>query len=259
MYQFPANGPIVASVRIPGGTCAVRTGDGHGISVEVAPATTWRSGDRKAADNTEVYYADGVLSVLTGERGGRLKGRVRVDVALPADSVLEFTSDSADLEIHGRLASLTVDTGSGGVEAEHVTGDVRLDVSSSDTRLGTVGGVLTFAARSGGLRVDHAAAAVGAKSSSGDLRLGATGGDVRLETSSGDVRIAAVHGGAVYATTSSGDVTIGVEKGLGVQSSLQTNSGDQRGDLAEGAPSNGGPDVVLKITTTSGDITVRRA
>ncbi|MGW1506140.1 DUF4097 family beta strand repeat-containing protein [Streptomyces mirabilis] len=259
MYEFPANGPVTASIRIPGGTCTVRAGNGHGISVEAAPAAAWRSRDRKAAESTVVNYAGGVLTVLTGERGGWIKGRVRLDVSLPAGSVLEFASDSADLEIHGRLASLTVDTSSGGVEAEHVTGDVRLDVASSDTQLGTVGGSLAFAARSGELRVDHTAGAVSGKSTSGDMRLGTTEGDVRLETSSGDVRIGTVHGGAVYATTSSGDVSVGVEKGLGVQPRLQTNSGDQRGDLAAGAPSAGGADVVLKITTASGDITIRRA
>ncbi|MFE0419501.1 DUF4097 family beta strand repeat-containing protein [Streptomyces tendae] len=259
MYEFPANGPVTASVRIPGGKCVVKAAAGPGVSAEVQPAAAWRSGDRKAAEATTVDFHGGVLTVRTGEQGDRPKGRIRVDVLVPAGSALEITSDSADVETHGQLSWLTVDTGSGQTKAEYVAGDVRLDVNSGDSELGTVGGALTFAARSGDLRVDHVGGPVSGKSSSGDMRLGTAECGLRVGTNSGDVRVGAVGGGAVHVTTSSGDVTIGVDRALGVRPVLRTNSGDRRGELADGAPSTGAGEIVLEITTTSGDITLRRA
>ncbi|MEV5432953.1 DUF4097 family beta strand repeat-containing protein [Streptomyces sp. NPDC052701] len=259
MYEFKADGPVTARVRITGGSCAVRAGDGPGVTVEVAPAVSWRSGDRKAADSTEVSYDNGVLSVDRGQPGDRIKGRIRLTITVPAGSALEYASDSAGLVTSGPLAALVADTGSGAVEADSVTGDVRLDLASGDTRLGSVGGSLTFATRSGGVRVAHAGGPVSGRSASGDMRLGTAEREVRVETSSGDVRIETVRGGLVHATTSSGDVSVGVAPGLGVRPSLHTRSGDRHGDLADGAPSEGGAEVTVDITTASGDITLCRA
>ncbi|WP_217170949.1 DUF4097 family beta strand repeat-containing protein [Streptomyces sp. AC512_CC834] len=259
MYEFQANGPVTASVQIPGGTCVVKATAGPAVTAEVTPAASWRSGDRKAAEATTVDFDGGVLTVRTGERGDRPKGRIRVDLLLPTGSALEIASDSADVEAHGQLAWLTVDTGSGQTKAEYVAGDVRLDVNSGDSELGTVGGALAFAARSGDLRVDHVGGPVSGKSTSGDMRLGTTESGLRVGTNSGDVRVGTVGGGAVHVTSSSGDVSVGVDRAFGVRPVLRTNSGDRRGELADGAPSTGAGDIVVEITTTSGDITLRRA
>ncbi|MFF6995257.1 DUF4097 domain-containing protein [Streptomyces sp. NPDC008313] len=260
MYEFTANGPATAQVRVPGGHCSVRAGQGPGVGVRVAPAASWRSGDRKAAENTAVAFEGGVLTVTT-DRGSVLsKPRVRVEVVLPPGSAVEFDSDAADLEVHGPVAALTADSESGGVKADQVTGDVRLDLSSGDAVLGKVGGCVTFVTSSGAVRVDHVAGRVAGTSSSGDLRFGVAEGDVLVKTNSGDVRIATACGGTVSATTSSGDVTIGVEEGVGVRPSLSTNSGDRRGELVEGARAGAsGVEVSLDVKTSSGDITLRRA
>ncbi|MET8948732.1 DUF4097 family beta strand repeat-containing protein [Streptomyces sp. NPDC004542] len=259
MYEFTADGPVTAHLHVSGGRCAVHTGDGPTVTVDVTPAASWRPGDRKAAERTEVRFDAGVLTVRNGQAGAWTDGSVRLRVTVPANSALTYASHSADLEAHGRLASLAADSGSGGVKADHITGDVRLEATSGDVELGTVGGSLTYTIRSGHLRVGHTAGPVRGTSASGDLRLGTADQDVHVETGSGDVRIGTVRTGTLHATTSSGDVTVGVEKGVGVRPTLRTNSGDRHGDLAHGAPADGFGEITVDITTTSGDITLRRA
>ncbi|MGW1048397.1 DUF4097 family beta strand repeat-containing protein [Streptomyces sp. NPDC002521] len=264
MYEFTANGPAMARIRVPGGRCAVRVGKDPGITVRVAPAVPWTKTNRLAADNTAVTYEDGILAVTTSGDGSgaavlRSKPSVRLDVVLPAGSMLAFDAESADLDVHGSLAGLTADTGSGDVVAEDVTGDVRLDSTSGDVRLGRVGGSLSFTTHSGDLRVRSVGGSVHGNSSNGEAYLGTTEGDVQFDSESGDVHISAARGGAIRVTTSSGDVTVGVEDGIGVFQNLKTGSGDRHGDLAHGAPAcDGAPALTLDVTTGSGDIAVRR-
>ncbi|CAL9403946.1 DUF4097 family beta strand repeat-containing protein [Streptomyces sp. enrichment culture] len=262
MYEFTADTPATARIRVPGGRCAVRAGTGRRITVTVAPWVRLSRTDRQAADNTAVTYEDGVLTVTAPAAGAavlRTRPGLRLDVTLPAGSTLEFGSESADLDVRGDIAGLTADTGTGDVDVEDVTGDVRLGSTSGDVRLGTIVGSLSYRTDSGDLRVRGVVGSVHGDSASGDAFIGATEGEVEIGSVSGDLRISEARAGTIRATTSSGDVTVKVENGVEVRESLTTGSGDRHSDLGKGGASpEGAGELTLDITTKSGDITVRR-
>ena len=263
MYKFTTNGPIATAVRMPGGNCRITAG-GPGATVQVQPAAAERTADRRAAAGTTVTFDGGRLTVRVPPRAGWrpawIRGRVRVEIGLPADSRVEFDSGSAGLDVHGRVTALRIDTGSGDIRAEHVGGDVSVHSSSGAVRLGLVDGDVTVNTGSGDLRVERVTGSVRCNSSSGDTDLGTTEGDVDLAAGSGSLQIGMARGGTVRAGTSSGRVTVGAQEGVGVRPELRTSSGTCSGELVNGAPaSSGGRELTLRISTASGDIDVHRA
>lgn len=263
MYEYTTSEPVTTSVRLPGGSCTVTAREVSGVSVQVTPLEQDRKADREAADGTTVEFRGGLLTVRTPKSGpGRLLGlsggRVRLEIGLPSGSSLTFGTDSAGLEVHGRLSELKVDNGSGDVRAEHITGDVSINSSSGRIQLRRAGGAVVLDTGSGDLEIGHASGPVRSTSSSGDTVLGTSETDVDFESGSGDLRITTARGGIVRASTSSGRVEVGVEPGVGVlRQRLKTSSGARRGDLIDGAPTpTGNRTLTLDISTTAGDIEV---
>ncbi|HLT11816.1 MAG TPA: DUF4097 family beta strand repeat-containing protein, partial [Micromonosporaceae bacterium] len=185
-------------------------------------------------------------------------GRVRVDLVLPERSGLRAEVGSADVRTEGRLAdvsvhsgsgditvcdsaSLAVESGSGDVRADRVAGTLRVKTGSGDVLAGSVGGDANV------------------QVASGDVHIGDVAGRVRATSASGDIALDTVHAGEVRVRSASGDVRIGVPAGTGVWLDLNTVSGSTSTDLAmTGSPPSGGASLALRVHTVSGDIAVHR-
>lgn len=261
---FTARGPLHCLVRLPAGSCLVTASSAGEVTVSVLPSAHGDAADQALADGATAELSGRKLSVLASPGGlrrvlGTARGSVRVEIGLPAGSELEVQTDSADVEVRVALGGLDVDSGSGSVRAEDVTGSVRIQSGSGAVELGRVEGPLVLNTGSGRLEVAHAAGSVRSDSSSGEVVLGVTEGDVKVKSGSGGLRIGAARGGRITASTSSGPLAVGVADGVGVVQKLRTASGAYRGDLVEGAPAAaGGRELVLDISSASGDIEVTR-
>jgi DUF4097 and DUF4098 domain-containing protein YvlB len=262
MHEFPATSPLHLVVRLSSGSLEVTAEERESATVDVQPSDD-RDASHDLAERTTVELRGDTLSVVTpNSTGGLLRrsGSVHIQVRVPVDGSVEVRSASADTTCRGRYTRAAVDSASGDIFIEHVTGDAAAHTASGKIRLIRVDGDLTASGASGDVRADRTGGRVDAKLSSGDLQIGDAASDVVAKTASGDIRIAAAGRGAVQVSTVSGDVGVGVRAGTGVWLDLSTVSGRTRNglDMAGGAPGEG-HQLNLQVRTVSGDIDVHRA
>jgi hypothetical protein len=220
MPQFDTPAPVSAVLDIPAGRVRFIAADRADTTVEVLPADPAKGRDVKAAERTEVGYADGVLRVEVPEAGSRVlgpSGAVEVTVQLPAGSRVEAKAADAELRGVGRL---------GDVAFEGARGSVKLDE--------TVNARLVLQA--------------------GDITVGRLGGSAEIATQQGDLKVTEAVRGTVTLRTESGNITIGAAHG--VSATLDAGTGHGRIDNAL-KNADGAAALTVHATTAMGDITAR--
>jgi hypothetical protein len=263
MYEFDCPKPVTLSLRIAGGGAEILAEERQNATVEVRPADG-SDAARDAAARTRVELREGTLLVEAPEWTGwlfRRGPRIRVTVHLPQDGDLVVKVASADVRAVGRYRSASVNSASGDVLVEHVTGGASANTASGDLRLGRVDGELRLNGASGDLSAGRVGGDASAHSASGDITIDRADGSFKATTASGDIRVGAAVTGAIKINTASGDVSVGVVPGTGVWLDLNTISGDTSTDLLM---SGSGGDrstatLNLQVRTASGDIDVHRA
>ncbi|WP_405010231.1 DUF4097 family beta strand repeat-containing protein [Kitasatospora sp. NBC_01539] len=220
MQKFDTPAPITAVLDIPAGRIRFVATDGTDTTVEILPADPAKSRDTKAAEDTTVQYADGVLRIEAAPATSRILGRsgsVEVTVRLPAGSHLDAKAAAAELRGVGRLGDITVDAAQGTVELDETT-------SAHLTLL------------------------------AGDITVGRLTGPARISTQKGDIRITeAVHGEADLSTLA-GDITVDAAPGT----SATLDAGTTRGRIHNTFRNTGTtPALTVHATTALGDITAR--
>ncbi|MFA9430483.1 DUF4097 domain-containing protein [Egicoccus sp. AB-alg2] len=187
------------------------------------------------------------------------RGSVAVTIHCPPDSELQARTGAAGVQAQLDLANVDVVTGSGDVTLGDVTGSVAVRVASGRVRLGRVGGALDVDTGAGALDVVSVEGGVKIRTASGAIDLGRVGGHVKITAAAGDVRIACADHGQLAVTATTGNVDIGVPPGRGLHLDLSSTIGKVRSELdaaPEGVP--GAPDLVLRVRSTTGDVTLRR-
>lgn len=260
MYEFDCPTPVHLLTRLGGGALEIVAEPRATATVEVAPYDD-SDAAREAAANTRVDLRDGRLVVEPPEIGAwlfRRSPRLRVDVRVPLGCTLHVKVASASVSCHGRYASAVVNSASGDIYVEQVTGDLSANTASGDVRLIEVGGHLRVIAASGDLSAQAVGGEVTAHAASGQVEIEQAGAGVRATTASGDVRVGAARRGTIRINTASGDVSVGVAQGTGVWLDLITMSGATRSDLAVGEPAGARRDLTVQVRTASGDIDLHR-
>jgi hypothetical protein len=204
-------------------------------------------------DAFEVTLGAGSVSLheLRADRGGfRHGGGGDLDVSIP------------------RGSTLVVETGSGDLEVDGLTGDQRYRTTSGELRMRAVAGGITVQGVSGDVSVVAVGdAAVTLTTVSGDIELRAgTLRTLSVATTSGDLKVAgrlAGHGPFTVETVS-GDVLLAPAGDLRIE--MRTVSGDLSSDVGGRVESGrgrravtigtGGP--TLAVQSMSGDVTVVR-
>jgi DUF4097 and DUF4098 domain-containing protein YvlB len=265
MPEFPVTGPVTVQVRVPAGSVEVVAEERSSADVDIQPFDG-RPESAELAAETRAELRGDTLKIATPESSGwrGRNGSISVTVHVPIDSSAEAKVASAGTSFHGRLARVEVESASGDVYVELVTGDATVQTASGDVRAGRVEGNLRVKGASGDLNAQHIGGSLGVKSASGDIEVEALGGDADIKTASGDVRIGASTRGTLRVNTVSGDVGIGVKSGTGVWLDVGTVSGRTRNGLdmgagAETSGSTGGHDLSLQLRTVSGDIDIHTA
>ncbi|MEU9792993.1 DUF4097 family beta strand repeat-containing protein [Streptomyces sparsogenes] len=278
MPSFDTPEPISVIAHVGAGSLRFTASDRPDTVVEVRPGSPKRDKDVRAAEQTEVTYANGVLTVRTKER--RFvgpSGAVDVTVDLPAGSHADVTGAWTQVLGEGRLGEVRVKTSGGDVRLD-TTGPLRMTVSHSSIRVDRVEGLAEITTSTGSLRVgaihgsavlknSHGATTVGTVT--GDLRVSGAHGDIDIERAEGSVTATTAHGGLrvgevargeVQLETSFGAIEIGVREGTAAWLDAGSERGQVHNTLADSAPPAETEDTVkIRARTRWGNIDVRRA
>ncbi|MFI6599253.1 DUF4097 family beta strand repeat-containing protein [Nonomuraea sp. NPDC050536] len=219
MQKFDTSAPISVVLDIPAGRVQFIAADRADTTVEVRPTNASKSRDVKAAEQTTVEYADGVLRIETAVAKNQYlgpSGAIDVTVQLPAGSQVEAKTASAELRTVGRLGDVAFEGAYRLIKIDEVA-SLRLTVTD------------------------------------GDVEVGRLGGPAQISAARGDIRIAEAMGGKVVLGTQSGDISI-VAAG-GVSASL--DAGTSYGRITNALKNDGTAELDIHATTSSGDITAR--
>ncbi|MEU6811825.1 DUF4097 family beta strand repeat-containing protein [Streptomyces sp. NPDC046831] len=280
MPAFDTPEPISATVRVEAGSIQFTAGDRPDTVVEVRPRDPKKDQDARAADQTEVTCAGGVLTIRTPKPGllglGRT-GAVDVTVELPAGSHVDMTGAWAQVLGEGRLGEVRVKTSSGDVRLD-TTGPLKLTASHGSITVDRVEGGAEITTSSGSLRVGVVDGPAVLKNSHGTTTVGAATGELRVSGANGDIDIAraedsvtatTAHGtlrvgevvrGTVQLETAYGAIDVGIREGTAAWLDVSSGSGQVRNTLsASGAPEDTEDTVKVRARTRHGNIDVRRA
>ncbi|WP_327292710.1 DUF4097 family beta strand repeat-containing protein [Streptomyces sp. NBC_01198] len=279
MPTFDTPEPISATAHVEAGSIQFTAGDRPDTVVEVRPRDPKRDQDVRAADQTEVTFAGGALTVRTPKQRYLLgrTGTVDVTVALPTGSRVDMTGAWAQVLGEGRLGEVRVKTSSGDVRLD-TTGPLQLKASHGSITVDRVEGLAEITTSSGSLRVglldgpavlknSHGTTTVGA--ATGELRVSGANGDIEIRraedsvvatTAHGTLRVAEVARGRVQLETSYGAIEVGVREGTAAWLDVSSDQGQVRNTLdASAAPEKSEETVEVRARTRFGNIDVRRA
>ncbi|MET7708741.1 DUF4097 family beta strand repeat-containing protein [Micromonospora sp. NPDC005413] len=219
MQKFDTPAPISAVLDIPAGRIQFIAADRADTTVEVLPTDPSKSRDTKAAAQTTVAYADGVLRIMASTASNPLlgpSGSLEVTVQLPAGSRIDAKAASAELRGVGRL---------GDVAFEGAYRQIKIDEAAS-VRLTAI---------------------------DGDVEVGRLSGPAEISTARGDIRIGEAVHGTVVLRTQSGDISVAAA--VGVSAALDAGTG--YGRISNALKNDGTTALDIRATTSHGDITAR--
>lgn len=219
MQKFDTPAPVSAVLDIPAGRVQFIAADRADTTVEVLPADAAKDRDVKAAEQTTVAYADGILRIEAPAGKNQLfgpSGSVEVTVQLPAGSRVEAKAGAAELRGVGRL---------GDVAFEGAYRRIKIDEAAS-LRLTAV---------------------------DGDVEVGRLGGPAEISTARGDIRITEAVRGTVVLSTQSGSIQVAAAAGV----SAALDAGTGYGRVSNALKNDGTTELDIHATTSHGDITAR--
>jgi hypothetical protein len=221
MQKFDTPAPISAVLDIPAGRVRFIAADRADTVVEVLPADASKGRDVKAAEQTTVDYADGVLRIHTPTGKNQYfgpSGSLEVTIQMPAGSRVEAKAASCELRGVGRL---------GDVAFEGAYRQIKIDEAAS-VRLTAV---------------------------DGDVEVGRLDGPADISTARGDIRITEAVRGTVVLRTQSGGIFLGAAAGV----SACLDAGTSYGRVSNALKNSEGAAAQLDIhaTTAYGDIVAR--
>ncbi|MFJ6837821.1 DUF4097 family beta strand repeat-containing protein [Streptomyces sp. NPDC091209] len=278
MPSFDTPQPISVTAEVAAGSIRLTAGDRADTVVEVLPRDPKRDKDVRAAEQTEVVYASGVLTVRTKHRPlVGPSGLVDVTVDLPTGSQVDMTGSWAQLLGEGRLGEVRVKTSAGDVRLD-TTGPLKLTVSHGLVTVDRVEGMAEITSSTGNVRVGtvegpavlknaHGATTVGTvtgetrvSSTNGGIDITRAGASVSGTTTNGHLRLTEVSGGEIRLETSNGSIEVGIREGVAAWLDVSSNRGQVRNRLAASeAPEQTEGTVTVRARSNWGNIDVLRA
>ncbi|MEW1642271.1 DUF4097 family beta strand repeat-containing protein [Streptomyces sp. NPDC091219] len=278
MSSFDTLEPISVTAYVYAGSIRFSAGDRVDTVVEVRPRDPKKDLDVRTAEQTQVSYTSGVLTLATPKANllGR-GGTVDVTVELPTDSNVDLDGAGAHVIGEGRLGQVHVKTSAGDVRL-NTTGPLQLKASHGSVSVDRVEGPAEITSSTGNIRVglidgsavlknSHATTTVGAVT--GELRVsGANGaidiarveGSVTGTTTNGTLRLGDVARGTIQVETANGNVEVGIREGAAAWLDLSTNHGQVRNTLAGAeAPEETEDSVKVRVRSNWGNIDILRA
>ncbi|GHJ93946.1 hypothetical protein SNE510_34650 [Streptomyces sp. NE5-10] len=278
MPSFDTPAAISVTARVEAGSIQFVAGERADTVVQVTPRNPKKDLDVRTAEQTEVSYANGNLTVRTPKSNlfGRT-GVVDVTVELPTGSRVEVDGAWTQILGEGRLGEVRVKTSSGDARLD-TTGPLRLTASHGSISVDRVEGPAEITTSSGSMRVglvdgtavlknSHGTTTVAAVT--GELRVSGAHGDITVDraedsvtatTAHGTIRIGEAARGTVQVETNYGAIDVGVREGTAAWLDAHAGSGQVRNGLtASDAPQESEETVTVRARTRHGNIDIRRA
>ena len=217
MQKFETPSPVTVVLDIPAGQIRLVASERADTTVEVLPQDASKRRDAKAAEQTTVEFAEGVLRIATADASKVLgsSGSLDVTIALPAGSRIEGKAGAAELYSTGRLGAVSFDGAYRTVELDEIGGgNIKMHL-----------GELTIAKLTGSAQLRNA---------KGDITIAeAVAGSVELHTDSGNLAIAAARGvsGTLDAGTGHGRITNSMQNAEGAGAGLAVKATTSHGDI----------------------------
>ncbi|NNC93008.1 MAG: DUF4097 family beta strand repeat protein, partial [Acidimicrobiia bacterium] len=152
---------------------AIRIAAGHILVVE-GPAGT--IGVSISAANPAKLLVEQFRDHVQIGAEGRLRGSYRVRLEVPAETDINVTVASGDVEVRGPVGDFTARSASGDISLDSATGRVEVKVASGNIAIGLVGGDARVVSASGDVTISRAEADCSVATASGDLDFGTVGG-----------------------------------------------------------------------------------
>ncbi|MEU6679775.1 DUF4097 family beta strand repeat-containing protein [Streptomyces sp. NPDC046925] len=278
MPTFDTPEAISVTARVDAGSIQYTAGERTDTLVEVRPREAKKDQDVRAAEQTEVSYGNGVLTIKTPKPSlfGRT-GTVDVTVELPAGSRTDTTGAWTQVIGEGRLGQTRVKTSSGDVRldttgplhltashgsitVDHVEGAAEISTSSGSLRLGTVDGTATLKNSHGTTTIGTVTGELRVRGANGDIDIAHAEDSVTAVTAHGTLRVGEATRGTIQLETSFGAIEIGVSEGTAAWLDVSSSSGQVRNTLtASDSPDNTEDSVKIRARTKHGNIDIRRA
>ncbi|MEV0175802.1 DUF4097 family beta strand repeat-containing protein [Streptomyces sp. NPDC050803] len=278
MPSFDTPATISVTARVDAGSIQFTASDRPDTVVEVRPRDRKKDLDVRTAEQTEVTYASGSLTITTPKSNlfGRT-GVVDVTVELPTGSHIDMSGAWTQVLGEGRLGEVRVKNSAGDVRLDE-TGPLKLTASHGSITVDRVKGLAEITTSSGSMRVglvdgpavlknSHGTTTVGA--ATGELRVSGANGDIEIRraedsvtatTAHGTLRVGEVARGTVQLETSYGAIEVGVREGTAAWLDVSSNSGQVRNTLtASETPAETEDTVKVRARTKYGNIDIRRA
>ena len=280
MPTFSTPTPIDLAIDLPAGRVEIIASDRADTAVTTVPSNASKAADARAAEDTQVTFAGGRLTV-TGARP-RLNwlgptGSVDVTVELPAHSRVTADTGAGAVRTSGQLGATRVKSGLGSVDIEssadlwikashgnasvgEATGGAEVTTDHGQVRMGIVRGDVIARSSHGSITIDHVTGDLDAKLSYGDLSVGRAEASTTATTAYGEIHLREVSGGSIQLDSGFGEINVGVREGVPAWLDLSSKSGHVRNQLeAQAAPAADEPSVAVRARTAFGDITITRA
>ncbi|MFI5527321.1 DUF4097 family beta strand repeat-containing protein [Kitasatospora sp. NPDC051853] len=253
MPSFDTPAPITVTAHVEAGSIRLSAGDRTDTVVEVLPRNPKKDSDRRAVEQAEVTFVNGVLTVKTPKFRNTLRkpGTVDITVELPTGSAVDVTGAWAQVLGEGRLGEVRVKTSTGDTRLD-TTGPLRLTASHGSITVERVDGTAEITTSTGSLRVGSVSGPAVLKNSHGTTSVELAGGDLRVSGANGDIDVRRAEG-SVTATTAHGTIRVGeVVRGT---AQLETNYGAIEVGIRQGTAAwldvNSGAGQVRNMLTSS--------
>ncbi|MEU3740458.1 MULTISPECIES: DUF4097 family beta strand repeat-containing protein [unclassified Streptomyces] len=278
MPSFDTPEPISTTAHVGAGSIQFVASDRPDTVVEVKAHDPKKDKDARAAEQTEVTYGSGVLTIRTKDRfliGPA--GAVDVTVELPTGSHAEVTGSWTQVYGEGRLGDVHVKASVGDVRLD-TTGPLQLTVSHGSITVDRVEGLAEITTSSGSMRVGLVDGPAVLKNSHGSTTIGAVTGDLRVSGANGDIDIVRAEGsvtatnahgtlrvgevarGTVQLETNYGAIEVGIREGTAAWLDVSSDKGQVRNTLtASEGPAETEDTVKIRARTKHGNIDLRRS
>ncbi|PTR30536.1 putative adhesin [Rhodococcus sp. OK519] len=281
MTIFSTPEPISATLSFAVGDATIAASDREDTIVEVRPSDPHRELDVRAAEQTRVEFASGMLLVKAPRprvlgMWGKV-GSVDVTVELPSGSAVEadaavgafrstgtlgdcrFKTSTGDVRL-GDTGTLTASTGAGTITAEIIGGDADLSTGSGKIEVRHIDGGAVVKNSNGHNRIGSVTGSLRTKTANGDVVVGSAGGDIDAATANGEVRVAELTRGIASLRSGHGELELGIRPGTAARLDVHTSFGKVHNLLTEvNAPASTGDRLEVRAHTGFGDITISRA
>ena len=284
MPKFETPQPIAVTVEVFLGHVDIIASDRTDTVVEVRPSTAAKKEDVRAAQETEVDFAAGHLTVK-GPGGWKMytlprawhTPSINVTIEVPTGSRLhgtgnlcrfvatgelgqcELKNSLGDLHLE-KVGSLELRTSGGSITVDEVVSRANVTTGNGTVRIGEINGSAVVKNSNGDTTIREVAGDLQVNTASGNITVERARGSVTAKAASGSIRIFDASGGTMRLETAAGQLDVGIHPGVAAYLDLNAKYGTLQNQLetADG-PEQSEETVHVYARSSYGNIVIRHA